>query len=750
MPAILPRFTYVKRSGDALTPLGSFVCLFLMAIDLFYAYALTSQLRFAKETMFSMPAHIISLTAVVGFILSGYISLPLRGLLTCTLVGSAIPVLICGIVLTAGAASVESCSYGLAAFVGIALGIRTPGIFVYMLDVSRNRLGNRSGLLIAGYLFSFCLCLIQQAFLYQAVGVETVNAANPPASTDLKIDGIKAHISYLTLSYGIILSLGSLVFAVSAIPHKADPKTGDYRRHTTRQKISSFRAVSSDVAAPVVSPLHITGVKVGDQYIANSSSCLSIASPRTAYSSTIKTPIDMVQAESNPHAVISSTTNGSIMFAVQSVNTMKNMTFAAYETSFNNSGNDVRCNGVKTLCLFNKGVHNRLSYQICALVFLLAALEILFATLAYIPYNLTSIGHLRAIFSKLIPDLTKVGGSANIQEPKKSYLENIFALAIWCGVSCFLLFVFSVLAAFITPLFISYRQHLLEIPGTRKLIYTLIIPAILSFLLLYLPNILVAFFCGTIKCPGYENPFTVYFVIVLSVLGGSCVLFLISLIIAHIYEFTEQLNRKFSRPIIRLMALPLIINPLITRLLVFDLSRISYFAGAYSKLDSSSTSQVLILVGVLIGISACFVVMGLVMIVVGKGHEHTARVDFEKIGIALKSPRTTQKAANGIQQKAVKGDDVLHEIPRPFSRVLLEPSNHSQGHEEAQSTENQSHCPDKTYPNKPTVDGDNLGRSIYQVETVCDTSTPMSPATVSPDNNTTESRRRPRDSLSDP
>lgn len=438
------------------------------------------------------------------------------------------------------------------------------------------------------------------------------------------------------------------------------------------------------------------------------------------------------------------------MFAVQSVNTMKNMTFAAYETSFNNSGNDIRYNGVKTLRLFNKGVHNRLAYQICALVFLLAAVEILIATLAYVLYNLIAIGHLKTIFSRLIPSLEKVGGSANITDPQKSYLENIFALAIWCGVSCFLLFIFSVLAAFVSPLFISYRQRLLEIPGTRKLVYTLIIPAVLSFLFLYLPNILVAFFCGTIKCPGYENPFTIYFVIVLSVLGGSCVLFLISLIIAHIYEFTEQLNRKFSRPIIRLMALPLVINPLITRLLVFDLSRISYFSDAYSKLSIDSASQALVLVGVLVSISALFTVLGLAMIIVGKGYEHTAHVDFEKIGITFKSANATHKGTSGLQKKSVKGDDVLPEIPRPFSRVLVEPSSHSQGHEEAQSAGSQSHCPDKTYSSKPVADGGNLGRSTYQIEAICDASTPASPASVSPNNNTSESRHRPRDSLSDP
>lgn len=756
MPTILPRFTYVKRSGDALTPLGSFVCLFLMAIDLFYAYALSSQLRVTQEPMFSMPAHIISLTALVGFILAGYISLPLRGLLTCTLVGSAIPVLICGIVLTAGAAPVSSCSYGLATFVGIALGIRIPGIFVYMLDVSRNRLGNRSGLLISGYLFSFCLCLVQQAFLYQAVGMTALNGATSSTSssdlTALYTTTITKHISYLTLSYGIVLSLGSLIFVISAVPHKVDPMSGDYRPQSKCQKISSFRAVSSEVAAPVVSPFHITGVKVGDQYIANSSSHLSATTPRTAYSSTIKTPLDIAQAESNPHAVLSSTTNGSVMFAVHSVNTMKNMTFAAYETSFNNSGNDIRHNGVKTLRLFNKGVHNRLAYQICALVCLLASLEILFATLAYIQYNLSSVGHLQTIFLRLVPDLTKIGSftdtSGTSNATKRLYLQNLFGLAIWCGVSCFLLFIFSILAAFVSPLFIGYRQRLLEIPGTKKLIYTLVTPAVFSFLLLYLPNLLIAFFCGTTDCPGYDNPFTVYFVIVISVLGGSCVLFLVSLIIAHIYEFTEQLNRKFSRPIIRLMAIPLIVNPLLTRLLVFDLSRVSYFSVVYSELNNESTTHALVLVGILICISGLFTALGLILIVVGKGYEHTAHVDFEKIGITFQSSHVPRKSTGNLQKKALKEDEVLHEIPKPFSRVLVESSSHSQSHDEAQSTGDQSHYPDKTYPNKPAADRDNLGRSIYQVEAVCDSSTPMSPAGISP--STTGQPHRPRDSLTDP
>lgn len=755
MPTILPRFTYVKRSGDALTPLGSFVCLFLMAMDLFYAYALSSQLRVTQELMFSMPAHIISLTTIVGFILAGYISLPLRGLLTCTLVGSAIPVLICGIVLTAGAAPVSSCSYGLAAFVGIALGIRVPGIFVYMLDVSRSRLGNRSGLVISGYLFAFCLCLVQQAFLYQAIGMTTLNKATSSTTSSelsaLYTTAITPHISYLTLSYGIVLSLGSLIFVISAMPHKLDPKSGDYKPQTKRQKISSFRAVSSEVAAPIVSPFHITGVKVGDQYIANSSSHLSTASPRTAYSSTIKTPLDIAQAESNPHAVLSSTTNGSVMFAVHSVNTMKNMTFAAYETSFNNSGNDVRHNGVKTLRLFNKGVHNRLAYQICALVCLLASLEILFAALAYVQYNLSSIGHLRTIFLRLVPDLDKIGGSTGSTDPsKRLYLQNLFALAIWCGVSCFLLFIFSILAAFVSPLFISYRQRLLELPGTKKLIYTLVTPAILSFLLLYLPNLLVAFFCGTTQCPGYENPFTIYFVIIISVFGGSCVLFLVSLSIAHIYEFTEQLNRKFSRPIIRLMALPLIINPLVARLLVFDLSRIPYFSVVYSELNNSSTSQALVLVGILISISGLLTALGLILIVVGKGHEHTAQVDFEKIGITLKSPNASRKGAGSLQKKPLKDDEVLHEIPKPFSRVLVEPSDQSQSHEEAQSTGDQSHCLEKAHPNHPTTDNGPLSRSIYQHEVVCDSSTPASPASISPNTTMTSQLRRPRDSLTDP
>ncbi|TNJ29977.1 hypothetical protein GMRT_13557 [Giardia muris] len=522
MPGILPSIRVYKRVGEHVHPLGIFFAWLTVAIDIFFPLALVQTTVWVTGHHPNIPyAHAGFGAAIGGILLAKYLVFPLRGLVTMSLVLSAIPALICGIVAVSNPSSAEGAAWGSIIFGGLGMGARQSSLLITMIDVKTSQAGSRVGFVLA-------IPFVITGFLLMNTILLEENNMNASSSATTSTNMVMSH---LLLFYGIWLSFAALLDSILLRVSK---------EVRSPEKVPAFRVDSGSAASTVILPSNIRGFKVGNEYVGNYMGTTS-ANIHTSYP---YTPSDVSEAATNTHAVLASSMDGPFMVGVHSINTLQNLAFVS-------SQHDI------TFQTFVRASKHLLPFTIVAYCFLYASstlFVIQFAllklpTISFLSLNRTSnIGYILGCMASMVLFLA------------------YGALEYFAGALCH-------------DLSRLYASRPPDYPGSTipsKNFITALLIAIFGGLSLFLPQVIVSAICNGLDCTASAASNIGYLVWFFMLIGLFLVMIQLAQSVLHVLHYAECLRARYSRSLIRVLSLSMTICVPVFQLLMFDLARIEY------------------------------------------------------------------------------------------------------------------------------------------------------------------------------